>query len=158
MPRPHPPFVCNTVIAVEDFSALNGATSLVPGSHRWHDQAVRQPPDVNTIKLEMRAGSIAVWDGAIWHGGGENRSRDQTRRAVNLNYNLSWLRQQENQYIGVPRSEVMRMPKRLQRLIGYHRGISVAGAGMVDLRDPLEMMDRIHFGYDINAPDMPRIG
>ncbi len=158
IPRPHPPFVVNAVIAVEDFTVENGATVIVPGSHRWHDQAVRQPPDVDTRQVEMAAGSILIWTGALWHGGGANRSPDKSRLAVDINYNLSFLRQQENQYIGVTREQVQKMPEILQRIIGYQHGLSVAGAGMVDLRDPLTMMDRVHFGYDVNAPGMPKIG
>ena len=157
-PRPHPPFVCNTVIAVEDFTAENGATVVVPGSHKWHDQPVRQPPDVETVQLTMPAGSMAIWNGALWHGGGGNRTANRTRRAVNLNYNLSWLRQQENQYIGVPRSELPKMPLRLQRLLGYQHGVAIAGAGMVDLRDPLDMLDLVSFGYDINDARFPPLG
>ena len=49
------------------------------------------------------------------------------------------------------------MPERLQRVLGYQQGMSIAGPGMVDLRDPLKMLDRVHFGYDINGPDMPSI-
>jgi len=50
------------------------------------------------------------------------------------------------------------MPERLQRVLGYQHGMSVAGPGMVDLRDPLKMVDRVHFGYDVNGPDIPAIG
>lgn len=155
VPRPHPPFVLNAVIAVDDFTKANGATMLVPGSHKWHDQPVRQPPDIEPIQMEMKAGSLLAWTGAMWHGGGANTTSDQSRLAVDINFNLAYLRQQENQYVGVPREEVAKMPKRLQRVLGYQPGLSVAGPGMVDLRDPLDMLSRVSFGYDINAPDMP---
>ena len=158
LPRPHPPFVVNVVIAVDDFTKKNGATVLVPGSHKWHDQKVRQPPEVETVQMEMGAGSLLAWTGAMWHGGGANTTKDQSRLAIDINFNLSYLRQQENQYIGVPREEVAKMPERLQRVLGYQHGMSVVGPGMVDLRDPLTMMDRVHFGYDVNGPDMPAIG
>ena len=105
----------------------------------------------------MSAGSLVASNGALWHGGGENKTRDQTRLALNINFNLSYLRQQENQYIGIPREELDNMPERLQRLVGYQGGISVAGAGMVDLRDPLEMLNKVSLGYDVNGPDMPPI-
>ena len=158
VPRPHPPFVLNAVIAVDDFTKANGGTMLVRGSHQWHDQSVRQPPDVETVQMEMKAGSLLAWTGAMWHGGGANTTTDQSRLALNINFNLAYLRQQENQYVGVPREEVAKMPKRLQRVLGYQPGLSVAGPGMVDLRDPLDMLDRVSFGYDINAPDMPALG
>ena len=156
IPRPHRPFLFNTVIAVEDFTRANGATHLVPGSHRWHDQKVRQPPEVETVQIEMKAGAMVGWTGALWHGGGANTT-DESRMALNLNFNLAFLRQQENQYIGVPREEVAKMPRRLQRVLGYQGGYGAAGPGMVDLRDPLVMLHKIRFGYDVNAPDMPRL-
>ena len=157
IPRPHPPFLFNTVIAVDDFTKANGGTVLVPGSHLWHDQKVRQPPDVETTQIEMKAGSLVGWTGAMWHGGGANTT-PESRMAVNLNFNVAYLRQQENQYIGVPREEVAKMPERLQRVLGYQGGYSAAGPGMVDLRDPLLMMDKIRFGYDVNDPAMPKLG
>ena len=156
IPRPHRPFLLNTVIAVEDFTRDNGATHLVPGSHLWHDQPVRQPPEVETERIEMKAGSMVAWTGALWHGGGANDT-SESRMAINLNYNLAFLRQQENQYLCVPLEEVAKMPRRLQRVLGYQGGYSAAGPGMVDLRDPLEMLDKIRFGYDVNAPGMPRL-
>ena len=156
IPRPHRAFLMNTVIAVEDFTKANGATHLVPGSHLWHDQPVRQPPEVETVQIEMKAGSLVGWTGAMWHGGGANTTQE-SRMAVNLNFNLAFLRQQENQYIGVPREEVAKMPRRLQRVLGYQGGYSAAGPGMVDLRDPLLMMDKVRFGYDVNGPGFPRL-
>jgi ectoine hydroxylase-related dioxygenase (phytanoyl-CoA dioxygenase family) len=156
--RPHAPIVINGVIAVDDFTAENGATVLVPHSHKWDDTPVRQPPDVDTIQVEMKAGSMVIWDGAMWHGGGANISEGRSRLAIFVSFNLSYLRQQENQYIGVPREQVAKMPKRLQRLIGYQHGAMNAGPGMVDLRDPLIMLDKVEFGYNVNDPHMPNIG
>lgn len=157
IPRPHPPFVVNSVIAVDEFTNENGATVLVPESHKWHDQPVRQPPDVETVQLEMKPGTMLIWSGALWHGGGANRT-NESRLAVDINFNLSYLRQQENQYIGVPREELPKMPEQLRRLIGYQHGMSIAGAGMVDLRDPLKMLDEVSFGYDVNDERFPPIG
>ena len=140
---------------MDDFTRANGATMLVPGSHKWHDQEVRQPPDVEALQVEMSAGSLVAWTGSMWHGGGANTTADQSRLAVNINFNVAWLRQQENQYVGVPREEVAKMPERLQRALGYHQ-VSWVGPGMVDFRDPLAMLDLVDFGYDVNDPAMPR--
>ena len=118
IPRPHPPLVANTLIALDDFSVENGATMLVPGSHKWERSL---SPDEPTIQVEMKAGSLLVWDGALWHAGGANKTSNEIRRSVNLNFNVSWLRQQENLYLGVPRSVISEMPDLLQRLLGYNR-------------------------------------
>ncbi|MYD43798.1 MAG: hypothetical protein F4W90_07895 [Gammaproteobacteria bacterium] len=157
IPRPHPPFVVNTVIPVDEFTIANGATHIVPYSHLWHDRAVEQPPKVKPVQIEMKPGTLLIWSGALWHGGGANKT-EQSRLAIDINFNLSYLAQQENQYIGVPRSEVEKMPERLQRLIGYKFGLNFVGPGMVDLRDPLLMKDKVSFQYDVNAPSMPNIG
>ena len=157
IPRPHPPFVANAVIAVDDFTIENGATHLVPGSHLWHDTPVKQPPEVETVQVEMKSGSMLIWTGALWHGGGANRS-NKSRLAIDINFNLSYLRQQENQFIGIPRDQLPLMPERLRKLVGYQHGLSFVGPGMVDLRDPLKMLDQVSFGYDVNEERFPPIG
>ena len=83
----------------------------------------------------MPAGSLLVWDGAVWHAGGANRTADEVRRSMNLNYNLAWLRQQENRYLGVPRDTLLNLPERLQRLLGYRKTNHLCGG--VDYQDPL---------------------
>ena len=157
LPRPHPPFVVNAVIAVDEFTKENGATVLVSGSHKWHDEPVRQPPDVDTIQVEMAPGTMLIWTGALWHGGGANTT-SSSRLAIDINFNLSFLRQQENQYIGIPREELPKMPEHLRRLIGYQHGLSAVGPGMVDLRDPLKMVDEVTFGNNVNEDRFPPIG
>jgi len=135
IPRPHFPLVANTAIALDDFTPENGATMLVPGSHK---SAESIPDDPSYIQLEMPAGSLAIWDGGVWHAGGGNKTKDQRRRTINLNYNLSWLRQQENQYLGVPRKTMLSLPEKLQRLLGYQKVNGVCGG--IDYQDPLEYL------------------
>ncbi|MDE0193281.1 MAG: phytanoyl-CoA dioxygenase family protein [Gammaproteobacteria bacterium] len=145
LPRPHPPFVVNVVIAVDDFTKENGATVLVPGSHKWHDQKVRQPPDVETIQVEMGAGAP---------------TRPRTR-AGSPSTSTSTCRTSASRRTSTSVSRAKRSPRCLivySAFSAYQHGMSIAGPGMVDLRDPLKMMDRVHFGYDINGPDIPAIG
>ena len=132
LPRPRPPFIANTLIALDDFSEENGATRLVPGSHLSIEPV---DPLAEVIYAEMPAGSLLVFDGALWHAGGGNRTKDQRRRSINLNFNLSWLRQQENQYIGIPREVWLQLPERLQRLLGFQKVNFLYGS--VDYTDPL---------------------
>ena len=132
IPRPHPPLVANTLIALDDFTVANGATLVVPDSHKW-DRILN--PDEPTLQIEMKAGSLLVWDGALWHAGGANKTSNEIRRSVNLNFNVSWLRQQENLYLGVPRSTISKMPDLLQRVLGYNRVNHLCGG--VDYQDPL---------------------
>ncbi len=132
LPRPRPPFIANTLIALDDFVEANGATRLVPGSHLWTKPV---DPDAAFTVANMPAGSLLVFDGALWHAGGGNTTIGQRRRSINLNFNLSWLRQQENQYIGIPRDIWLGMPQRLQRLLGLQKVNFLYGS--VDYTDPL---------------------
>lgn len=133
LPRPRPPLIANTLIALDDFTEANGATRLVPGSHLRTDPI---DPEMEVTFAEMPAGSLLVFDGALWHAGGGNRTENQRRRSINLNFNLSWLRQQENQYVGIPREIWLDMPERLQRLLGFQKVNFLYGS--VDYTDPLE--------------------
>ena len=132
LPRPRPPFIANTLVALDDFSESNGATRLVPESHRW-THPVNQEEEF--VVAEMPAGSLLVFDGALWHAGGGNSTKDQRRRSINFNFNLSWLRQQENQYVGIPRDVWLSLPEKLQRLLGFQKVNFLYGS--VDYTDPL---------------------
>lgn len=133
LPRPRTPFIANTLIALDDFTRENGATRIVAGSHRW-TKPIEQ--NVDTSYALMKAGSLLVFDGALWHSGGGNTTQQTRRRSINLNFNLSWLRQQENQYVGIPRDIWLEMPERLQRLLGFQKVNFLYGG--VDYMDPLE--------------------
>jgi len=125
---------CNTIWAGDDFTEANGATRVVPGSHLAPDGARFGPAD--SVPAEMERGSVLFYNGAVHHGGGANTS-SRTRRGINITYNLSWLRQEENQYLSVPRSVAAEFPLELQRLMGYSRGAYALGY-IDDLRDPLD--------------------
>ena len=91
----------STIWALTDFTHQNGATRIVPGSHRWDKD--RQPADDEIVSAEMRAGSVLLYNGTVIHGGGENTTPKE-RVGVLLHYTLNWLRQEENQYLSCPPS------------------------------------------------------
>lgn len=113
--KPHAPLVLNTMWALTDFTEANGATRLVPGSQR-RTEAVNR--DELSVAAVMSRGSVLLWDGAVWHGGGANTA-DEVRFGLSLNFNRGWLRQQENHYLSLDRDLVAAMPVPLQRLLGY---------------------------------------
>jgi ectoine hydroxylase-related dioxygenase (phytanoyl-CoA dioxygenase family) len=127
---------CNTIWAMTDFTEENGATRVIPGSHRYDDGLHLREED--TEPAEMVRGSVVFYTGALYHGGGANRS-DATRVGLNITYNMSWLRQEENQYLSVPLEVARTLPVDLLRLMGYARGAYALGY-VDDLRDPIEVV------------------
>ncbi len=127
---------CNTIWAMTDFTEENGATRVIPGSHLLEDKLQFKLED--SVPAEMKKGSVLLYTGAVYHGGGANQS-NATRAGINITYNLSWLRQEENQYLSVPLDIARTLPVSLLKLIGYQRGAYALGY-VDDLRDPIEVV------------------
>lgn len=104
------------MLALTDFTAENGATHVIPGSHKWDDD--RAPKEDETVRAEMQAGAALLWLGSTYHGGGANDS-DAPRRGMSIGLDLGNLRQEENQYLAVPQEIVKTYPERVQQLLGY---------------------------------------
>ncbi len=109
----------NTVWVITDFSSENGATQVVPGSTQWPDDAQISPGQIT--QAEMKVGSVLVYSGSDFHGGGDNRSTHD-RIGINIAYTLGWLRQEENQYLTCPPGIAKDLDRPLQELIGYSMG------------------------------------
>jgi ectoine hydroxylase-related dioxygenase (phytanoyl-CoA dioxygenase family) len=136
LPKPHPPTVCNTMWALTDFTEANGATRLVPGSH-LADCSPDYGAPYDSIPAEMARGSVLVWHGSLWHGGGANAT-DQPRVGIAMNYCAGYIRQQENQQLGLDPELVKTFPRRLQELVGY--GIYSGLIGHIDKRTPADVV------------------
>jgi ectoine hydroxylase-related dioxygenase (phytanoyl-CoA dioxygenase family) len=133
--RPHPPLIVNTMWALTEFTAENGATRLVPGSQ----DATELDENPSIVTAEMERGSVLVWNGGLFHGGGANRAQ-QPRLGLNVNYNCPWLRQQENQYLAIPKEVAATLSDEFLRLLGYDTHIDIYG--LVDHRHPLSVLGR----------------
>jgi hypothetical protein len=103
--------------ALTEFTAENGATHVLPGSHRTLQRIASARAD-DTVQAAMPKGSLLVYLGSTTHGGGANRSALPRMGLVNT-YALGWLRQEENQYLSTPREVVRSYPKRVRELLGY---------------------------------------
>jgi hypothetical protein len=152
VPWPHAELQLATVIAFVDFTRENGATRIVPGSHRSDDRArpamdqVLAPPPIEAVAYaEMPAGSAVVYLGGTIHGGGANVT-DVARRGAHLSYCLGWLRTEENNYLSTPPALAARLPRRAQEVLGYsvHDSLERGGGylGMVRMQDPVELLGR----------------
>ncbi len=137
--KPHVATVANSMWALTEFTEANGATRVVPGSHLWdhgpdYTPGAAQP---DTIPAEMARGSVLVWHGSTWHGGGANTS-DDTRVGIAMNYCAGYIRQQENQQLGIPADVMAGFTPQLRQLcgLGMYRGLT----GNIDKASPAELL------------------
>ena len=127
----------STMWALTDFTEENGATRVIPGSHLWEDKL--RPSYEETIPAEMPRGSVLLYAGSTYHGGGANKA-DTRRTGVNVDYSASFLRQEENQYLACPPDVAATLDPDLAKMIGYSRG-SYALGYFGDLQDPMEAVN-----------------
>ena len=118
VPRPRPMISISTIAAVDAFTAENGGTEIIPGSHLWGDDWRERAAGAKPMAVAMPAGACVVFSGTLVHRGGANRSSAQ-RLAFSNQYCQPWARQQENFLQGVPVYVVRQMPQRLQEMLGY---------------------------------------
>ncbi len=127
----------NGMWAVTEFVAANGATRVVPGSHRWPHDA--RPDPSSTVAAEMPAGSLFVYTGSVFHGGGANDS-DGRRAGLSLQHAVGWLTQSTNQFLECPPAEVTDWSDDLLRFIGYAK----TGNGLGYWRDSEDPLAAVH--------------
>ncbi len=119
--RPHQPIICTCMWAIDDFTAENGATRLLPGSH-----ATPGRPDYGTdyrevdgmTPAEMRSGSVLAFHGSLMHQAADNVS-DAPRLGVQVAYCAAWIRPFTNFFLSIPPDEAVQYPQPLTDLLGY---------------------------------------
>ncbi len=136
--KPHVPIVCNTMWALSDFTDANGATRLLPGTHLASENPVLGRAYEGMVAAVMRRGSVLVFNGSMWHGGGANTTNER-RVGIAMNYCAGFIRQQENQQLGIPREIAKGFSPRLRKLVGY--GIYRGLLGHIDKCSPLDLLD-----------------
>ena len=148
----------STVWAITDFTKKNGATQVVPGSHKWDKDRSPLPEEIEYA--EMSAGSVFIYTGSVIHGGGNNTS-DADRLGVFLHYAPSWLRQEENQYLSCPPSIAKNLQPEVRDLMGYSQGGYVLGfytdptdtAGKLESVSPKKMFGESNDPFQIKTPE-----
>lgn len=126
--------LCNTMWAMEDFTAETGATLIVPRTHLLPGEHAFEEKDA--LVAEMEPGSVLFYTGKIYHAGGANRTRNRVRHGINVNYTLGWLRQEENQYLSTSREIAETLDDELLKLMGYQLGGPALG-WVRDFEDPI---------------------
>lgn len=106
----------NTIWALTDFTAANGATQVIPGSQAWPDDRKALPEEI--ARAEMKKGSVLLYTGTVFHGGGANGA-DHDRWGLNITYSLGWLRQEENMYLSCPPDAARGLDPELAAMMGY---------------------------------------
>ncbi len=139
LPRPEPQVAINSMWALTPFTEANGATRIVADSHTWPSDRHPGAGPVATIAAEMDRGSVLIYLGTLWHGGGANTT-DSVRIGLNIEYAAGWLRQQENQYLVVPPDRTADVPDRVLEVLGYTTAPPFLG--YVDGRDPIRHLHR----------------
>lgn len=117
-PRPRRALGAATIMAIDDFTAENGATMLLPGSHVWDDHVPSDAERAQCIPAVMPKGSVLFFVGTLWHGGGAN-SATAGRLCVTAQYCAPWCRQQENFSLSVSRERVRQCSEHIRRMLGY---------------------------------------
>ena len=146
-----------TMWALTDFTVENGATHVIPGSHRWPDVVERGERegtktwlgevDHASVQATMTAGSVLVWTGWTVHGAGANQTHER-RVGMNIDYSLSFLAQEENQFLACPPAIARTLPDDMRRLIGYVQG----GGALNYFADCLQPGVALKDGYDVMTP------
>lgn len=139
----------NCLWAMSEYTAEMGATRVVPGSHIG-DKEPTDYLDEHCLQAEMSRGSVLLYTGKIVHSGGANRTADKVRRAINVNYCVGWVRQEENQYLSVPPEIAKTLDDDLLRLIGYQEGAWAMGY-FRDFEDPIRAVRGDDGAYDFDA-------
>ena len=140
------------ICAVSDFTAENGGTLVIPGSHLWDDE--RKPERFEAIPTLMKAGSALIFLGSTFHAGGANTTKNEFRTAVGLALDASNVRQEENMYLSLTSAEVASYPEPIQRLLGWSAGANHMGWVEVDG----QMIDPIHLLADLDRAKLRGLG
>jgi ectoine hydroxylase-related dioxygenase (phytanoyl-CoA dioxygenase family) len=117
------PVMLQVVWMIDGFMSSNGATKLVPGSHR---AAEAVPPAGRTIPYVFAptgpAGSVLIFNGQCWHGGGANEGQAR-RRAIFGHYRVGpWMRFQTDPSLYVSEERWSAMSARQRELLRMVHG------------------------------------
>ena len=122
--KPGVEFQLQSMWALTDFTEENGATRVVndpevlKGVKNKDTEAFRNIDDAKVSKAIMPKGSVLFWLQSTIHGGGANSSATP-RMGLFISYALGWVRQEDNQYLLIPREVAESYPEQVSRLLGY---------------------------------------
>lgn len=131
------------MLALTDVTEANGATRIVPYSHRRADSPELFDP-AGSVPAEMSAGSVLLFSGKTIHGGGANTTTDTWRTCLHVGYMLGWLRSEEAHPLAIGPEVVAALPRRAQELLGFAEYDPAPQEGgrlwLVDFEDPARIL------------------
>ncbi|KAL1954876.1 hypothetical protein VTO42DRAFT_465 [Malbranchea cinnamomea] len=116
MPRPRLPFGAAIILAFDEFTAENGATRVIPGSHIWGPERVARHEDA--LPMVCPQGSAVYFISTTWHCGGANNSASP-RKSATVQYCQPYIRPIENQILAVDPRKLEEIPPRIVEMMGY---------------------------------------
>lgn len=109
----------NVFLALDPFSAENGATRVVPGTHQREEVPSAAYLARYQVPVTCPAGSLIVFDSTLIHAAGQNTS-GADRLAINLQFTRSYVKQQIDYVRALGDAVVTALPPRTQQLLGYY--------------------------------------
>jgi ectoine hydroxylase-related dioxygenase (phytanoyl-CoA dioxygenase family) len=129
---------CNTIWAMTDFTKENGATRVIPGSHKVFDKQGSDYTEADEARAVMTKGSVFFYTGKVYHSAAPNNS-DMVRQGINITYAVGWVRQEENQYLSTPLEIAKTLDDDILKVMGYQMGGAAVGY-VSDFLDPLSVV------------------
>ena len=114
LPQPRRELLVSANIALTDFTEDNGATVVVPKSHRWPRERRVTPDEI--ARAVMPRGSVLLYSGDVLHSGGANHT-DEIRIGLYIGYIVSWLRSIENHLITCGAEAIRAAPESVRELL-----------------------------------------
>lgn len=129
VPEPLPSWIirANANFILHDYTFENGATQVIPGSHKFLAKPNQEEIAAGAHKivdLVAPKGSIVFWNGHLWHRSGRNQTKNP-RVALLPCFAASFLREmalEENPYLFMNQLEANQMPLRLKEIMGWDHG------------------------------------
>lgn len=153
LPRPRPPVTAAIMVVLDDYTELNGATRIIPGSHKWGSDRI--PEEEEAVSAVCPRGSIVYFLGTTWHSGGANRS-SMPRYAATIQYCQPYIRPLDNLMVAVdPRRALSgEIPKKIVDMMGYRSAFPFIGYadGMNPKKATRRMIRRLEQPVDYNPP------
>ncbi|KAK5989563.1 Dioxygenase swnH2 [Cladobotryum mycophilum] len=143
----HPDMKINEVdgfscfLAGSNITRENGGTMIVLGSHKWEHNRRGRRDEVSF--LEMERGSAFIFLSTLFHAAGYNTMPGEVRKIMNLCFCRGTLRTEENQFLSIPRSKVLKMSPKLQTLLGFKKPAG-SWLGLVENEDPANNLAAVY--------------